>query len=45
LTRRYRLLTAGLVRAGSVPMVRSRIVPAARALPAVFAGVVNQLAA
>jgi len=45
LTRRYRMLTAGLVRAGSVPMIRSRIVPAARALPAVFAGVVNQLAA
>lgn len=45
LTRRYRLLTAGLVRAGSVSMIRSRIVPAARALPAVFAGVVHQLAA
>jgi flavin-dependent dehydrogenase len=45
LTRRYRLLTAGLVRAGSVPGIRSRIVPAARALPAAFAGVVNQLAA
>jgi flavin-dependent dehydrogenase len=45
LTRRYRMLTAGLVRAGSVPMIRSRIVPAARALPIVFAGVVNQLAA
>lgn len=44
LTRRYRMLTAGLVRAGSVPMIRSRIVPAAHALPAVFAGVVNQLA-
>ncbi|WP_445167764.1 NAD(P)/FAD-dependent oxidoreductase [Mycolicibacterium sp. Dal123E01] len=45
LTRRYRLLTAGLVRAGSVPLIRSRIVPAARTLPQVFAGVVNQLAA
>ena len=45
LTRRYRMLTAGLVRAGSVPLLRSRIVPAARALPTVFAGVVNQLAA
>lgn len=44
-TRRYRLLTSGLVRAGSVSMIRSRIVPAARALPTVFAGVVNQLAA
>ncbi|MFB1295494.1 NAD(P)/FAD-dependent oxidoreductase [Mycobacterium sp. pW049] len=45
LTRRYRLLTAGLVRAGSMPMIRSRIVPAARAMPAVFNGIVNQLAA
>lgn len=45
LTRRYRLLTAGLVRAGSVPLLRSRIVPAAQALPRVFAGVVNTLAA
>ncbi|WP_422746476.1 NAD(P)/FAD-dependent oxidoreductase [Mycobacterium sp. WMMD1722] len=44
-TRRHRLLTAGLVRAGSVPLLRSHIVPAARVLPAVFAGVVNQLAA
>jgi flavin-dependent dehydrogenase len=45
LTRRYRLLTAGLVRAGSIPRLRSHIVPAANALPTVFAGVVNQLAA
>jgi flavin-dependent dehydrogenase len=45
LTRRYRLLTASLVRAGSVPLIRSHIVPAARTLPHVFAGVVNQLAA
>lgn len=45
LTRRYRLLTAGLVRAGSMPVVRSRIVPAARTLPHIFACVVNQLAA
>ncbi|OBB59333.1 monooxygenase [Mycobacterium sp. 852013-51886_SCH5428379] len=45
LTRRHRLLTAGLVRAGSIPLLRSRIVPAAHALPTVFAGVVNQLAA
>lgn len=44
LTRRYRLLTEALVRAGSVPVVRSRIVPAAAALPWVFAGAVNQLA-
>lgn len=45
LTRRYRLLTAGLVRAGATPSIRPRIVPAAQALPAVFAGVVNRLAA
>jgi flavin-dependent dehydrogenase len=45
LTRRYRLLTAGLVRAGATPSIRPRIVPAARALPAVFTGIVNQLAA
>lgn len=44
LTRRYRLLTEALVRAGAVPVVRSRIVPAAAALPKVFAGAVNLLA-
>ena len=44
LTRRYRLLTAGLVGLASVPRCRSRIVPAARTVPAVFAGLVNQLA-
>lgn len=44
LTRRYRLLTAGLVAAGSHAAVRSRIVPAATALPRVFAAAVNQLA-
>ncbi len=44
LTRRYRLLTEALVRAGAVPAVRSRIVPAAAALPRVFAAAVNQLA-
>ena len=44
LTRRYRALTAGLVRAAASPTVRSRIVPAAAALPRVFAGAVNQLA-
>jgi len=43
-TRRYRLLTAALVRAGGVPPVRARIVPAASALPRVFAMAVNQLA-
>jgi hypothetical protein len=44
LTRRYRMLTAGLVAAGSYPPVRSRIVPAATVLPRVFAAAVNQLA-
>lgn len=45
LTRRYRFLTAALVRAGTVAPVRRSIVPAAAALPAVFDSVVNQLAA
>jgi len=44
MTRRYRLLTVALLRASGYPPVRSRIVPAATALPKVFAGVVNQLA-
>ncbi|CAM5674803.1 NAD(P)/FAD-dependent oxidoreductase [Mycolicibacterium aubagnense] len=44
LTRRYRLLTEALVRAGAVPAVRSRIVPVAAALPQLFAAAVNQLA-
>jgi flavin-dependent dehydrogenase len=44
LTRRYRLLTAALVGAGAHAGIRSRIVPAATALPRVFAGAVNQLA-
>ncbi|MDT5336091.1 MAG: hypothetical protein QOD90_1596 [Mycobacterium sp.] len=43
-TRRYRLLTAALVQAGVHARIRSRIVPAATALPAVFATAVNQLA-
>ena len=43
MSRRYRLLTAA--RAGSAyPRVRSRIVPAAAALPKIFAGLVNRLA-
>ncbi|MDF2826699.1 MAG: monooxygenase, FAD-binding protein, partial [Mycobacterium sp.] len=45
LTRRYRLLTAALLQAGAHRSVRCKIVPAAAALPAVFSGVVNQLAA
>lgn len=44
LTRRYRLLTAVLLHASECAAVRSRIVPAAAALPKVFAGLVNQLA-
>ncbi|RLV48170.1 NAD(P)/FAD-dependent oxidoreductase [Nocardioides mangrovicus] len=42
--RRHDLLTRGLLAASGVPAVRSRIVPAAAALPAVFGGVVNALA-
>lgn len=44
LTRRYRALTAALLEASSHPTLRSGIVPAATALPAVFTGVVNLLA-
>jgi flavin-dependent dehydrogenase len=44
LTRRYRLLTDALVQATARPMVRSRLVPAAAALPRVFSACVNQLA-
>ncbi len=43
-TRRYRMLTAALVKAGVHARIRARIVPAATALPAVFATAVNQLA-
>jgi flavin-dependent dehydrogenase len=44
LTRRYRLLTAGLVRASAHRRVRSAVVPVAQTLPAVFARTVNLLA-
>ena len=44
ISRRYRLLTAGLLQASAYAPVRSRIVPAATALPKIFAGIVNQLA-
>ena len=44
LTWRYRLLTAALVQASAHPPVRAGIVPAARALPSVFATAVNLLA-
>ncbi|MCH9642597.1 MAG: NAD(P)/FAD-dependent oxidoreductase [Actinomycetia bacterium] len=42
-TRRYRLLTAGMLYASTSPL-RSLIVPAANVLPRVFTGVVNTLA-
>lgn len=44
MSRRYRLLTAGLLQASGCAPVRSCIVPAASALPGAFAGLVNQLA-
>ena len=44
MSRRYRLLTAALVKASAYAPLRSRIVPAAAALPKVFAGIVNQFA-
>ena len=44
MSRRYRLLTAGLLYAGGVAPVRRMIVPAASRLPSVFGGIVNLLA-
>jgi len=44
MSRRYRLLTAAVLQASESSSLRSRIVPAAAALPKVFAGIVNQLA-
>jgi flavin-dependent dehydrogenase len=44
LTRRYRMLTAGLVAATTLAPVRSHLVPAAVAFPGVFTRAVNQLA-
>jgi flavin-dependent dehydrogenase len=44
MSRRYRMLTAGILRASARPVARSRIVPAAKHFPAIFAGVVNLLA-
>ncbi len=44
LTRRYRLLTGGLLAGTSVGLVRRAIVPAARLLPPVFGAAVNALA-
>ena len=44
MSRRYRLLTAGLLHASGVKPVRSMIVPAASALPRAFGTIVNLLA-
>ena len=44
MSRRYRLLTAAVLRASEHGRARSWIVPAAAAMPGVFAGIVNQLA-
>ena len=44
LTRRYRMLTAALVQASAHPLLRAGVVPAAQALPSVFARLVNLLA-
>ncbi len=44
MSRRYRLLTAAILRASAHTPVRTRIVPVATALPNVFARLVNQLA-
>ncbi len=44
MTRRYRMLTAALLQASGSPPIRSHIVPAAAAMPTIFAGVVNLLA-
>lgn len=44
MSRRYRVLTGAVLQASEHTSVRSRIVPAAVAMPRVFAGIVNQLA-
>jgi flavin-dependent dehydrogenase len=44
MSRRYRLMTDGLLRASRVGWLRPAIVPAASALPRVFTGAVNLLA-
>lgn len=43
-SRRYRLLTEALVRAGGVPGVRARIVPAAARMPRTFQAAIDLLA-
>lgn len=44
MSRRYRMLTAGLLHASQIKPVRAMIVPAASALPKAFSGIVNLLA-
>lgn len=44
MSRRYRLLTAGLLEASGLDPIRAMIVPAASALPVAFRGIVNLLA-
>jgi flavin-dependent dehydrogenase len=44
MSRRYRLLTAAVLGASALPVVRPRIVPAAARFPGVFGAVVNLLA-
>jgi flavin-dependent dehydrogenase len=44
MSRRYRLLTTGVLQASQTPAVRTRIVPAAAQFPSVFRHVVNLLA-
>jgi flavin-dependent dehydrogenase len=44
MSRRYRLLTAGLLQASAQPALRRWVVPAAVTFPRVYAGIVNQLA-
>ena len=44
MTWRYRMLTAALLQASALPVMRAGIVPAAAAMPTVFTGVVNLLA-
>jgi len=44
MSRRYRFLTAAVLRAGAIGPVRSRIVPAASRFPMVFSALVNRLA-
>jgi flavin-dependent dehydrogenase len=44
MSRRYRVLTAAVLRASGSPLLRPRIVPAAAQFPGVFRGVVNLLA-